>query len=70
MVGGENRGIGSPGVAWKGITQAEVTMGCVASGETEAFSTVRGMIMRRANNVAQVAVSDVECIGTAVLGDW
>jgi hypothetical protein len=34
-------------------------MGCVAGDEDEAFDLVKSMIMRRANNVALVAVEDV-----------
>jgi hypothetical protein len=70
MVGGQNRGIGSPGVAWQGPLQAEVTMGCVAADDAEAFGSVKSMIMRRANNVALVAVEDVKHVSVTRLADW
>ena len=38
-------------------------MGCVAADDNEAFNSVKSMIMQRANNVALVAVEDVEQIG-------
>jgi hypothetical protein len=52
MVGGQNRGIGHPGVVWQAPLRASVTMGCVAADDDEAFDSVKSMIMRRANNVA------------------
>ena len=58
------------GVAWRGPLQAEVTMGCVAADDAEAFSSVKSMIMRRANNVALVAVAEVEPVSVTRLGDW
>jgi hypothetical protein len=70
MVGGQNRGIGQPGVNWQGPLRANVTMGCVASDEDEAFGTVKSMIMRRANNVALIAVEDVERVEVTRLADW
>jgi hypothetical protein len=70
MIGGQNSGIGSPGVAWRGPFHVEVTMGCVAGDDTEAFSSVKSMIMRRANNVALVAVEEVEPVSVTRLGDW
>ena len=70
MVGGYNRGIGRPGVAWQNPGRAIVTMGCTAADDDEAFGTVKSMIMRRANNVALVAVDDVERVGVTRLGDW
>jgi hypothetical protein len=60
MVGGHNRGIGQPSVVWRGPLRAIVTMGCMAADNNEAFGTVKSMIMRRANNVALVAVENVE----------
>ena len=70
MVGGQNRGIGHPGVVWQGPLQAVVTMGCVAGDNEEAFNSVTSMIMRRANNVAFVAVDDVEQLAVTRLADW
>jgi hypothetical protein len=70
MVGGQNRGIGHPGVVWQGSLRASVTMGCVAADDNEAFDSVKSMIMRRANNVALVAVEDVERIDVSRLADW
>jgi hypothetical protein len=70
MVGGYNRGIGSPGVTWQDSSQALVTMGCMAADDDEAFDSVKSMIMRRSNNVALVAVDDVERVGVTRLGDW
>lgn len=70
MVGGQNRGIGCPGVAWQGPLRATVTMGCVAANDDEAFGSVKSMIMRRANNVALVAVEDVEPVEVTRLTDW
>jgi len=70
MVGGQNRGIGHPGVVWRGPLQAVVTMGCVAGDNDEAFNSVTSMIMRRANNVALVAVDDVEQLAATRLADW
>lgn len=70
MAGGHNRGIGHPGVTWKGPDRAVVTMGCMAADDDEAFGTVKSMIMRRANNVALVAVEDVERIAVTQLADW
>ncbi len=70
MVGGHNRGIGKPGVAWPGPGEAMVTMGCVAADDDEAFDSVKSMIMRRANNVALVAVEDVERVAVTRLADW
>src|ERR1700676_3351102 len=62
MVGGQNRGIGHPGVVWEAPLRASVTMGCVAADDDQAFDSVKSMIMRRANNVALVAIEDVEQI--------
>lgn len=45
-------------------------MGCVAADDDEAFGSVKSMIMRRANNVALVAVEDVERIDVSRLADW
>jgi hypothetical protein len=70
MIGGHNRGIGQPGVKWQGSGQALITMGCVATDEDEAFGSVKSMIMRRANNVALVAVEDVERVSVSRLADW
>jgi hypothetical protein len=70
MVGGQNRGIGHPGVVWEAPLRASVTMGCVAADGDEAFDSVKSMIMRRANNVALVAVEDVEQIEVTRLVDW
>jgi hypothetical protein len=70
MVGGYNRGIGKPGVTWQDSGQALVTMGCMAADDDEAFGSVKSMIMRRANNVALVAVEDVERVGVTQLADW
>ena len=70
MVGGQNRGIGHPGVVWEAPLRASVTMGCVAADDDEAFDSVKSMIMRRANNVALVAVEDVEQIEVTRLADW
>jgi hypothetical protein len=70
MVGGQNRGIGQPGVNWQGPLRANVTMGCVAADDDEAFGTVKSMIMRRANNVALIAVEDVERVEVTRLADW
>jgi hypothetical protein len=70
MVGGQNRGIGRPGVAWQTAGRAVVTMGCVATDDDEAFSKVKSMVMRRANNVALVAVEDVERMDVLRLADW
>jgi hypothetical protein len=70
MAGGHNRGIGRPGVAWQDTEQALVTMGCVAVGDDEAFGSVKSMIMRRASNVALVAVEDVERVAVTRLADW
>ena len=70
MVGGYNRGIGKPGVTWQNSGQALVTMGCMAADDDEAFGSVKSMIMRRANNVALVAVEDVERVGVTRLADW
>jgi hypothetical protein len=69
MVGGYNRGIGQPGVVWDGPRRAIVNMGCMAADDEEAFSTVRSMIMRRANNVALVSVEDVEQMEVTRLAD-
>ncbi len=69
MVGGYNRGIGTPGVIWQDPGQAVVTMGCMAADDDEAFGSVKSMIMRRANNVALVAVEDVERVGVTRTGD-
>jgi hypothetical protein len=70
MVAGYNRGIGQPGVTWQDSSCALVAMGCMAADDDEAFSSVRSMIMRRANNVAMVAVEDVERVQVTRLGDW
>jgi hypothetical protein len=70
MVGGQNHWIGKPGVVWQGPLRAIVTMGCMAADDDEAFGTVRSMIMRRANNVALVAVEDVEQLAVTRLADW
>jgi hypothetical protein len=70
MVGGYNRGIGKPGVIWRNPGRVLVTMGCMAADDDEAFGSVKSMIMRRANNVALVAVEDVEQVGVSRLGDW
>ena len=70
MVGGYNRGIGKPGVTWQDSSRALVTMGCMAADDDEAFGSVESMIMRRANNVALVAVEDVERVGVTRMGDW
>jgi hypothetical protein len=59
-----------PGAAWKGSDGAIVTMGSVAAHQDEAFGTVKPMIMRRANNVALVAVEDVERLALTRLADW
>jgi hypothetical protein len=67
---GQNRGIGHPGVVWQGSLSAGVTMGCVAADDNEAFASVKSMIMRRANNVALVALEDVEQIEVTRLADW
>jgi hypothetical protein len=45
-------------------------MGCVAGDDDEAFNSVTSMIMRRANNVALVAVDDVEQLAVTRLADW
>ncbi len=42
----------------------------MAADDDEPFGSVRSMIMRRANNVALVAVEDVERVGVTRLGDW
>jgi hypothetical protein len=42
----------------------------VAGDEDEAFDSVKSMIMRRANNVALVAVEDVERIDATMLAGW
>jgi len=70
MLGGHNRGIGQPAVTWQSTGQALVTMGCVAAGYEEAFGSVKSMIMRRASNVALVAVEDVERFAVTRLADW
>jgi hypothetical protein len=70
MVGGQNRGIGHPGVVWEAPLRASVTMGCVAADDDQAFDSVKSMIMRRANNVALVAIEDVEQIEVTRLADW
>jgi hypothetical protein len=70
MVGGQNRGLGRPDVVWQGPLQALITMGCVAADDEEAFGSVKSMIMRRANNVALVAVEDVEPVEITRLADW
>jgi hypothetical protein len=70
MAGGQNRGIGNPGVVWETTLRACVTMGCVAADDDEAFDSVKSMIMRRANNVALVAVEDVERVKVTRLADW
>ena len=70
MVGGHNRGIGQPGVVWKEPLRVIVTMGCMAADDDGAFGTVKSMIMRRANNVALVAVENVERVGVTRLADW
>lgn len=44
-------------------------MGCMAD-DAEAFGTVKSMIMRRANNVALVAVEDIDRVGVTRLADW
>ncbi len=38
--------------------------------DDEAFDSVKSMIMRRANNVALVAVEDVERVEVTRLADW
>jgi hypothetical protein len=70
MVGGQNHWIGDPGVVWQDSLRATVTMGCMAADDDEAFGTVKSMIMRRANNVALVAVEDVERLAVTRLADW
>ena len=50
--------------------RALVTMVCVAADDDRAFGSVKSMIMRRANNVALVAVEDVERVGVTRLADW
>jgi len=70
MVGGQNSGIGHPGVVWQAPLQVLVTMGCVAGDNNEAFASVKSMIMRRANNVALVAVDDVAQLAVTRLADW
>jgi hypothetical protein len=45
-------------------------MGCVTADDNEAFDSVKSMIIRRANNVALVAVEDVEQIGVTRPADW
>jgi hypothetical protein len=70
MVSGQNRGIGQPSVVWQAPLQALVTMGCMAADDDEAFSAVKSMIMRRANNVALVAVEDVDQLVVTRLADW
>jgi hypothetical protein len=70
MTGGQNRGIGHPGVEWQSPLRAYVTMGCVAADDREAFGSVKSMIMRRANNVALVAVEDVEPVEVTRLAAW
>jgi hypothetical protein len=42
----------------------------VAADDGEAFGSVKSMIMRRANNVALVAVEDVERIDVSRLAGW
>jgi hypothetical protein len=45
-------------------------MGGMAADSDEAFSTVKSMIMRRANNVALVAVEDLKRVAVSRLADW
>jgi hypothetical protein len=44
-------------------------MGCVAADDHQAFDSVKPIIMRRAENVALVAVEDVERIEVSRLAD-
>lgn len=70
MMGGYNRWLVEAGVAWESPGQAVVWMGCTALDEDEAFDLVKSMIMRRANNVARVALDEVRRVKVTRLGDW
>jgi hypothetical protein len=49
MIGGHNRGIGRPVLAWQEPGRAIVSMGCVPVDDGEAFGSVKSMITRWAN---------------------
>ena len=70
MMGGYNRWLAEPGVNWEQHDQAVVWMPVTATDEAEAVDMVKTMIMRRANNLAQVALDEVERLSVERLGDW